>query len=78
MSNLLYPQSMVTVVRKSGTNQIVGQGLINLFPLLNCSETEILSAIRGCIWRLGQAYAEDDFSQECDTEAETWRRGLCW
>lgn len=70
VSNLLYPQSTVSLVRKSGTNQIVGQGLINLFPLLNCSETEILSAIK-VIWRLGQGYPEDEFSQECDTEAET-------
>lgn len=75
---LLYPQRVVSLVRKSGVNQIVGQRLINFFSLLNYSEGEVLSAIRGCLWRPGQEYPEDDFSQEGDTEAESWRRGGCW
>lgn len=75
---LLYPQRDVSLVRKSDINQMGGQGLINFFSLLNYSEGEVLSAIRGWLWRPRQEYPEDDFSQEGDTEAESWRRGGSW
>lgn len=55
-------------MRKSGTSEIVGQGLINFFSLLNDSEQKVPSAIRVCNWRIqvwrAEGYPENGVSKK--------------